>query len=468
MLRYVRHAMCRFFCQVSFEKRAMTLSRSIPACAIALFLLAATPQVARAQYFEPSLDEGLTAFHYGDNDLAARHFWRLAGKGDAKAQYYLAYMLDTGLGMGKDIVAAARWYKKSADQNFLPAVVYMGYIYSTGHGVTRDDKEAFKWYAKAANMGDPIAQNNLATMLRAGHPYRQDLEVAAQWFYAAAVQGNTRAQYNLATMYRKGEGVPQNGTEALKWYTFAANQGDVYAQNVLGFLYLNGIGVDKNESAAIDWYRRAAEQGHTTSMMSLARLYEQGRGGGNEEFAATWYLRAAQEGSSYAKYRIGMMFLEGRGQFKQDKRQAVDMLVKSADEDGYAPAMVALARLREEEQNLREAKLWYERAAIAKEPSLSAMLELGRLAEQAGDPVEALKWYLIAHELSQTSGTTDQRALAVQKRVQLTNTLSEDIVQRARSAVESWKREKDADARREARRALNSGSSSRTPAYEYE
>lgn len=446
----------------------MTLSRSIPACAIALFLLTAAPQAARAQYFEPSLEQGLAAFHYGDNDLAARHFWRLAAKGDAKAQYYLAYMLDTGLGMAKNVVAAASWYKKSADQDFLPAVVYMGYIYSTGHGVTRDDKEAFKWYAKAANMGDPIAQNNLATMLRAGHPYRQDLETAAQWFYAAAIQGNTRAQYNLATMYRKGEGVPQNGAEALKWYTFAANQGDVYAQNVLGFLYLNGIGVDKDENVAIDWYRRAAEQGHTSSMMALARLYELGKGGGNEEFAATWYLRAANEGSSYAKYRIGMMFLEGRGQFKQDKRQAIEMLTKSADEDDYAPAMVAMGRLREEEKNLREAKIWYERAAIAKEPSLAAMLDLGRMGEEAGDPVEALKWYLLAHELSQTTGTTDQRALAVQKRVQMTNTLSDDIVQRARNAVSSWKREKEANARREERKKRIGGKGAKAPAYEYE
>ena len=459
--------MCRFFCQDSFEKRAMTFSRSISACAIALFLLAATPQTAHAQYFEPSFEEGLAAFNYGDNDLAARHFWRLAGMGDAKAQYYLAYTLDTGLGMGKDVVAAARWYKKSADQNYLPAVVYMGYIYSTGHGVTRDDKEAFKWYAKAANMGDAIAQNNLASMLRAGHPYRQDLEIAAKWFYAAALQGNTRAQYNLATMYRKGEGVPQNGVEALKWYTFAANQGDVYAQNVLGFLYLHGIGVDKDENVAIDWYRRAAEQGHEPSMMSLARLYEEGKGGGNEEYVATWYLRAAQEGSSYAKYRIGMMFLEGRGQFKQDVRQAVDMLTKAAEEDGYAPAMVAMARLRQEQKSLSEAQLWYERAVIADEPSLAAAIELGNMAEKAGNPVEALKWYMIAHEYSQKMGTTDQKAVAVKKRVELSNTLPEDVVSKAQQAVLSWKREKTAAERREARRAQNQGKDKK-PAYEYE
>lgn len=447
----------------------MTFSRSIPACLIALFLLMGSPAPVQAQYFEPSLDEGLAAFNYGDNDLAARHFWRLAGAGNAKAQYYLAYMLDTGLGMAKDVVGAARWYKKSADQGHLPAVVYMGYMYSTGHGVTRDDKEAFKWYAKAANMGDPIAQNNLATMLRAGQPYRQDLQTASQWFMAAAQQGNTRAQYNLATMYRLGEGVPANPAESLRWYTFAANQGDMYAQNVLGFLYLHGIGIDKNEDVALDWYRRAAEQGHTASMMTLARLYEQGKGGGNEELAATWYLRAAQEGSAYAKYRIGMMFLEGSGAFKKDTRQALDMLTKAADEDGFAPAMTAIARIREKEKEMNTAKIWYERAAIAKPPSLAAMLELGRLAQESGDNVEALKWYMIAHNAMTPQDSEDLRSLAIKQRITLNQTLPPDEIQKAKRAVDSWMREKEAAVRREERRVMNRGGTpTDKPAYEYE
>lgn len=445
----------------------MTFSRSIPACLIALFLLAGSPAPTQAQYFEPSLDEGLAAFNYGDNDLAARHFWRLAGSGNAKAQYYLAYMLDTGLGMGKDVVGAARWYKKAADQGHLPAIVYMGYMYSTGHGVTRDDKEAFKWYAKAANLGDPIAQNNLATMLRAGQPYRQDLKTAAQWFTAAAMQGNTRAQYNLATMYRLGEGVPQNPAEALRWYTFAANQGDMYAQNVLGFLYLHGIGIDKNEDVALDWYRRAAEQGHTASMMTLARLYEQGLGGGNEELAATWYLRAAQEGSAFAKYRIGMMFLEGRGQFKQDRRQAVDMLTKAAEEDGYAPAMAALARTYEDSKDLKTAKSWYERAAVAKPPSLAAMLELGRLAQQSGDNVDALKWYTIAYRNMTDKDSADLRALATKQHITLRTTLPAEELEKANRMVETWDREREAAEEREQRRQEVRGSSNK-PAYEYE
>lgn len=447
----------------------MTFFRYIPASFIALFLLVGSPMSTQAQYFQPSLDEGLAAFNYGDNDLAARHFWRLAGAGNAKAQYYLAYMLDTGLGMAKDVVGAARWYKKAADQGHLPAVVYMGYMYSTGHGVTRNDKEAFTWYAKAANLGDPIAQNNLGSMLRVGQPYRQDLQTAAQWFMAAARQGNARAQYNLATMYRLGEGVPQDAVEAIRWYTFAANQGDMYAQNVLGFLYLHGIGIDKNEDVALDWYRRAAEQGHTASMMTLARLYEQGKGGGNEELAATWYLRAAQEGSAYAKYRIGMMFLEGRGAFKQDTRQALDMLTKAADEDGYAPAMTAIARIREKEKEMNTAKIWYERATIAKPPSLAAMLELGRIAQEAGDNVEALKWYLIAHANTTPDSPEELRAVALKQRITLSQTLPQDDIRRAQRAVDSWNREREAAIRREERRVMNRGNAATNrPSYEYE
>ncbi|MBW7910306.1 MAG: SEL1-like repeat protein, partial [Alphaproteobacteria bacterium] len=105
----------------------MTLPRYVPAFLIALMLSGLPAERAMAQAFQASLEDGLSAFNYGDNELAQRHFWRLAGQGDAVAQYYLAYMMDTGLGMRKDIAQAASWYRKSADQDYLPAVSYMGY-----------------------------------------------------------------------------------------------------------------------------------------------------------------------------------------------------------------------------------------------------------------------------------------------------------------------------------------------------
>ena len=57
----------------------------------------------------PGLDEALADFNNGDNEGAIKIFWRLAGAGDAQAQYYLAYMQENGLGTGKDVYGSVSW-----------------------------------------------------------------------------------------------------------------------------------------------------------------------------------------------------------------------------------------------------------------------------------------------------------------------------------------------------------------------
>ena len=423
----------------------MTLSRFIPAFLVALLAFA---QPAGAQGFKPSFEQGLAAFNYGDNEMAGRHFWRLAGQGDARAQYYLAYMLDTGLGMGKDVVGASRWYKKSADQDYLPAIVYMGYIYSTGHGMPRNDKEAFVWYVKAAQMGDAIAQNNLATMLRAGRPYKQDMKLAGQWFLQSAMQGNTRAQYNLATMYRLGEGVPKSFPEALKWYTFAANQGDMFAQNALGYMYRHGYGVEKDYGQSIDWYRRAAEQGHLRSQISIANMYEMGVAGKTINDAAIWYLNAAKQNSGYAQYRVAKMYETGLG-LPKDGAEAVRWYKKAIEENEYPGAYVSLGDLYLNGVNgvsrnpVRAIEMYFIAADMGYVPG---MLRLARIHREGakGVPVDLIKayqWYALseAELMGSNSKNTDLRAEALEGRIQLSSTMPLQDIDRAKRYVETWR-----------------------------
>lgn len=401
-----------------------------------------------------SFDEAITAFNYGDNDLAIQQFRKLANEGDSRAQYYLAYMMDSGLGTAKDEAGASSWYKKSAQQDYLPAIVYMGYMYSSAHGVQRDDKEAFKWYTRAAQMGDAIAQNNLATMLQRGVPYAKNEPLAAQWFMQAAMQGNMRAQYNLATMYRTGDGIKKNLGEAMRWYSFAANQGDMYAQNALGYMYRKGEGVDPppkdaegkgptdeqkkqwvvaNQQSAIEWYRRAAEQGHVKSQMAIAIMYELGEAGSDKglDDAMQWYFHAAGQGNERAMHRLGYLYERGRecvdfqdrkcfdennkplsdmatkGQGPaKDEKEAFRWYKKAADERNYPPSIIALASFYETgrggvKEDIKKALELYQKGACYKEPL--AMLELGRLYRgdkatfnKKPDLVRSYQWYGLA------------------------------------------------------------------------
>ncbi|MCC7036648.1 MAG: SEL1-like repeat protein [Alphaproteobacteria bacterium] len=435
-----------------------------------------------------TFEDAISAFNYGDNDLANKHFWKLAGQGDARAQYYLAYMLDAGLGTGQDMNGAANWYKKSAEQDFLPAVVYMGYIYSQGRGVAKDEKEAFKWYTRAAQMGDAVAQNNLATMLLVGKPYTKNAPLAAQWFLQSAMQGNMRAQYNLATMYRTGDGVGRNYKEALKWYGFAANQGDMYAQNALGYMYRKGLGTERlpadateeqkaaldlaNKQQAIEWYRRAAEQGHMKSQMALAVMYELGEAGSERgpDEAAVWYFSAARQGNERAMHRLGYFYergpeacptdktcerpeREGRGLPKDDK-EALKWYRKAAEEKNYTPSIIALARFYQNglgglRKDPKKALDLFNKAAGRSDPV--GMLELARIYREGSgvpkDNVRALQWYGLAYQTLQEQGKNPKGPLpdpdleteATKWRIYLRNNMSKNDIENATRLINQWR-----------------------------
>ena len=455
---------------------------------------AVAPRPAFAQGFEANFDEGMAAFNYGDNELALRHFLRLSNDGDPRAQYYLAYMMDSGLGMGKDVYGAANWYLKSAAQNYLPAMVYVGYIYSAGHGVTVDKKKAFDWYTRAAQMGDPVAQNNLAAMLRAGDPYAEDKKLAAQWFLQSAMQGNMRAQYNLANMYRTADGIGRNSAEAMKWYTYAANQGDMYAQYALGYMYYgtakdlaskvgdakqaldqiakmpdaekakhaddiksaqdivdaNTPELETDRQQALEWFRRSAEQGLTKAQMALARMYENGDGGPDKGMsdAFVWYMNAAESGSPEAMRRVGLLYegkivdWNGKG-IDKDYKQAFKWLRKAAEDKDDKSAMVEIGQMYAEgneavRRDPDKAMKWFQHAAETGDPNgqmlVAQAFEKGLGVQQ--NQREAYKWYSLALRGFKAMNDTDGLATATRARIAIQLDASEkESVDRD---IQSW------------------------------
>jgi len=117
----------------------------------------------------------------------------LADQGDARAQYNLGYMYDTGRGVPENDAEAVKWWLKAADQGFADAQYNLGSMYAHGLGVPENDSEAVKWYRKAAD------------------------------------QGYAKAQNNLGFMYATGEGVPENSIRAYLWWSMAKTQGDTDA-----------------------------------------------------------------------------------------------------------------------------------------------------------------------------------------------------------------------------------------------
>jgi TPR repeat protein len=143
----------------------------------------------------------------------------------------------------KDFATALSEWRPLAIFGNARAQFTLGTMYETGSGVTRNDREAVKWFRFAADQGRADAQNNLGVMYETGHGVPQNYSLAVKWYRRAAEQGYAKAQFNLAQMYADGLGVPQDAKQAAAWYRLAADQGDVDAKSILDQ-------IDANEPAA--------------------------------------------------------------------------------------------------------------------------------------------------------------------------------------------------------------------------
>ena len=96
-----------------------------------LSVMMAAPVSAQSNL--PNFEETLRAFRNAEYDKAIGNFMRLGNAGDARAQYYVAYMMDIGAGITQSHFQAANWYRRAAEQGYVPAEAYLGYLYDIAH-----------------------------------------------------------------------------------------------------------------------------------------------------------------------------------------------------------------------------------------------------------------------------------------------------------------------------------------------
>ncbi len=226
-----------------------------------------------------------------------------ANRGDAKALYDLGRRYEKGLGVDRDLAAAAAAMRKSADQGYAPAEGQLGYYYGTGLGVNQDPAEALQWYQKAAAQGNAVAEFGMGNLYATGRGVPQDTDQAIQWWQKAAAQNLAEAETALGQCYfRQAITNHVRNTDAFRWLHQAAEAGDVNAMNNLAVLYEYGRGTPKDFKAAAVWYRRAANTGNFSAMANLGVLYLDGRGVGTDLIQAYVLFRlSAEHGNGIGK-----------------------------------------------------------------------------------------------------------------------------------------------------------------------
>lgn len=131
------------------------------------------------------LDEGVAAYVRGDYMTALREFLPLAEFGSPVAQYDVALLYQSGLGVPRDYALAAKWFGAAADRGFAEAQFSLGNLYAAGKGVTRNYGESAKWFRRAAEQGHSGAQHNLAIAYYKAQGAEYDKNQAYFWLTLA-------------------------------------------------------------------------------------------------------------------------------------------------------------------------------------------------------------------------------------------------------------------------------------------
>lgn len=105
-----------------------------------------------------------------DQTKAITWFRKAAEQGFARAQNDLGYAYEQGLGVRRNLQAAADWYLKAAEQGWGKAQINVALLYERGRGVDRDYREAFYWFRKATGARlQEIQEAGRAGMARTRH-----------------------------------------------------------------------------------------------------------------------------------------------------------------------------------------------------------------------------------------------------------------------------------------------------------
>lgn len=157
--------------------------------AVAAFLLTAcaSPGVHGAKLgLEPRFRAGMEAHlkkHYGESRPV---FERLAAEGHVRSQFMMGTIYEQGLGVPKDLAAAARWYRKAGEGGNDSAQYNLGILYQFGRGVPKDAAKAAHWLRLAADQGHERAQNSLSTLYFTGVGVKRDVVEAWKWLTLSA------------------------------------------------------------------------------------------------------------------------------------------------------------------------------------------------------------------------------------------------------------------------------------------
>jgi TPR repeat protein len=131
--------------------------------------------------------------------------------------YEIGRLYAKGLGVPRDLLEAARWYKRSADLGYAPAQVAYGNLVRSGvAGAPPNAAGALAYYTRAAEQGNGDAMYAIAQMTELGIAVPRDPAKAETMYVAAAAHCSGPALFRLAQLRAAGTPtLPKDAEEAM-------------------------------------------------------------------------------------------------------------------------------------------------------------------------------------------------------------------------------------------------------------
>lgn len=386
-------------------------------------------QLAEQGYAEAQLD---LAHTYREKDIAQFIYWlrQAAEQEDTVNELTREFFLNNEssqnrarneLGrlyqLGKDGVAidyeqALYWYQKAEEHGSQWCKGSVKFLQKHMQGIEE--------YRQAAERGNAAAQYSLGR----DEENLEHHEKAFDWYQKSAQQGHINAQFHLAQAYKKGQGVAKNHEQAVYWYRQIATRDMTELENYeqFDYWYQQKLEIDntqfdlnqrKNETQEnyaqrrYLWYR--VKEKYVEAQFNLGYAYDRGEGiHQDDKQALDWYRKASENGHKRAQFFLGCAYYDGQG-VPQDYQQAVYWYQQAApDTDRYtegdradtgdidAQFNLAYAYQKGEGISQDDGKAVYWYAKVAKQGDAKALLQLGKLYDQAEitqDYEQLLSWY---------------------------------------------------------------------------
>lgn len=300
-----------------------------------------------APKLEQLLEQGRLSMFGAQPEDALAFFARAAAAGSARALGAIGELHERGIGVPRNPLEAAGWYRKAMAMGDEESRARLGMMTLAGPAATpRAMQEGIALVQAAAARGDAFGRYALGRLLLEGLHLRRDAAQGLALLEQAARDALPEAQSLLGQLYAEGREVAAaHAGMAAELLTQAARNGDAAAQARLGVFYRDGWGVAPDSQEAAYWFEKAAEAGDAEAAAQLGLMLVEGAADLRRDVAAgmDWLKTAAGRGSALAQYHLGVAMLEGRG-IAADPLNGL-ALVREAASRGLA---LAAKRIRQE------------------------------------------------------------------------------------------------------------------------